>query len=379
MSKSSGIIIGLPFLLLVLIMQVYGLWGWLSREGFIQYFLMGEVYLLLVISFLYLRSIYDLKNLGASILTLLLIPSFYLLFSTQEGGLGGMLNSLWYINILISLIASAWLVVFSFGLYFLVGVMLKKQWQLKMFLVFALLICLSALMSYFIVNSHIPDAVILQIWKADKLRTLWFFFEPVLVLSFSLITIFLYLKDKNLTALKKQYAFIALVILSFGFEYMINGLGLVSLRSVLYFLGLYSFMQILKNEDRMNYFLIFLLVALVFLHLNHYSGAPNFYTIDIFIPFFHNALIESTKLFLVIYIFMTGWQSVKSKKLEFRLIMLLIPIIAYTYTTQSGGNGVQFYDIVAITAMLKLTAAFMIILYSFYYFRKDPKTEKVSQ
>ena len=51
MSKSSGLIIGFPLVLLALIMQVYSLWGWLARDGWIQYFLMAEVYLLIFISF----------------------------------------------------------------------------------------------------------------------------------------------------------------------------------------------------------------------------------------------------------------------------------------------------------------------------------------
>lgn len=379
MSKSSGIIIGLPLLLVVLIMQVYSLWGWLARDGWVQYFLMVEVYLLVLISFLYLRSIYRLNNLFTSAVTLLLIPAFYFIFRTQEGGVGGMLNSLWYINILISVIASAWIIVLGFGAFFLLRKLSRQDLDKKMLLAFGSLISLSALMTYFIITGQLRDGLLAQIWEADKLRTIWFIFEPMLVLSFSFISIYFYLVGKNLEKLKTEYVFIALFFISLGFEYTINGFGLVSLRSAFYFLGLYSFINLIKNRDLVNYLLISIFIILVALHLDYYSAAPDFLTLNVFVPLFHNALIESMKLFLVIYIFMRGWNSVKDSKLEFRAIMLLIPIIAYTYTTQSQGNGVHFYDIMAITAMLKFTAAFMIILYSFYYFRENSNTKVVSQ
>jgi len=379
MSKSSGLILGLPLILLALVMQVYSLWGWLSRDGWIQYFLMAEVYLLILISFLYIRSIYRLNNHYISGITLLLIPVFYFIFRTQEGGIGGMLNSLWYINILISVIASAWVIVFIFGLFFLLRELSRQNLQKKTLLVVTFLSFLSLVLTYFIIKGQIPATLLAQIWKADKLRTIWFVLEPMLVLSFSFISIYFYFLGKSLEKLKTEYIFIALAILSLGFEYTINGFGLVSLRSTFYFLGLYSFINLIKNKDLVNYFLISIFIILVFLHLNYYSAAPDFFTMKIFIPLFHNALIESMKVFLVIYIFIVGWNSVKEHKKEFRTIMILVPLIAYTYTTQSGGNGVHFYDIMAITAMLKFTAAFMIILYGFYYFRKSASVESMSE
>jgi len=373
MSKSSGIIIGLPLVLLVLIMQVYGLWEWLGREGWIQYFLMAEVYLLVLISFLYLRSIYRLNNPYISAFTLLLVPAFYFMFKTQEAAIGGAINSLWYINILISVIASAWVIVVSFGSFFLLRELSRKNLEMKMLLAFSALASLSALMTYFIIKGQIPQSLLSQIWEADKLRTIWLILEPMLVLSFSLISIYFYLLGKSLDKLKKEYMFMGLTLVALGFEYSINGFGWVSLRSVIYFLGLYSFINLIKNKDLVNYFLISFFIILVSLHLYNYAGEAEFFSFNIFLPLLHNALIESMKLFLVFYIFIVGWNSVKDSRLEFRSIMLLIPIIAYTYTTQSEGNGVHFYDIIAITAMLKFTAAFMIILYSFYYFR-DMKT-----
>jgi len=90
-----------------------------------------------------------------------------------------------------------------------------------------------------------------------------------------------------------------------------------------------------------------------------------------FISFLHNAIVESIKMFLAIYIFVLGWNNVRVEKYEFRLIMILVSIVAYTYTTQSQGIGVQFYDIVAITAMLKINAFFLIFLYGFYYFKSE--------
>ena len=378
MSKSSGLIIGFPLVLLALIMQVYSLWGWLARDGWIQYFLMAEVYLLIFISFLYLRSIYRLKNIFISATSLLLIPSFYFVFSQQESTLGSMSNSLWYINILISVIGMAWFIVLSSGSFFLIRELLRQKLEGKMLIVCTLLLALSALLTYFIIKGQIPDSVMAQIWKVDKLRTLWYVFEPILVLSFSLISIYLYLGSKSFQEMKKAYTLIGLFIVFIGFEYMINGLGLVSLRSVLYFLGFYSFIKLIKNQDLVNYFLISIFIILVFVHLNYYSIAPDFMSWKVFIPFLHNALIESIKLFLVIYIFIRGWSSVQIYKTEFRLLMILIPLIAYTYTTQSQGNGVHFYDIIAITAMLKSTAAFMIILYSFYYFRDNTKITSIN-
>ena len=375
MSKSSGIIIGLPLLLLALLLQVYSLWGWLARDGWIQYFLMAEVYLLIVISFLYLRSIYRMNNLLVGSITLLLVPTFYFIFRTQEEGVGAMLNSLWYINILISVIASAWVVVFCVGSFFLLRELPKQKLQKKTFMVMGALLFISTLMTYFIVKSQIPHDMLVAIWKVDTLRTLWFVLEPMLVLFFSLGSIYFYLVGKNVEKLKKEYTFIGLLVLSIGFEYLINGIGLVSLRSILYFLGLYSFINLVQNKNLVNYFLVSIFIILVVLHLNHYSSAPNFLSLKIFIPLLHNALIESMKLFLVVYIFIMGWNHVKDNKVEFRSIMLLIPLIAYTYTTQSGGNGVHLYDIVAITAMLKLTVAFLIIVYSFYFLRKSQPLE----
>jgi len=378
MSKSTGLIIGLPFILIALIMQVYSLWGWFSRDGWIQYFLMAEVYILMFITLLYLRSIFYLKNSFVSAVTLLLVPLFYFTFTTEENGLGAMVNSLWYINIIISIIASAWVVVLGFGLFWSGRELTRQKIEMKSIIAFVLLISFSILITYFIKTSQLTEELLIKLWETDKLRTSWFLLEPVLVLSFSLISIYLYLIKKSITELKHEYIFMALVIVSSVFEYMINGFSLVTARTIVYFLGLYSFINLIKNKNSMNYFLISIFVILVALHLNYYSAAPNFFLINNFIPFLHNALIESIKLFIVIYIFIVGWNSVSENRFEFRLIMILVPIIAYTYTTQAQGYSIELYDIGAITAMLKLTALFMMTLYGFYFFRDNKKTSTPS-
>lgn len=371
MSKSSALVSTLPLLLLALVMQVYHLWGWLSRDGWIQYFLMLEVYLVLFITLLYLRSIIRSKDRWVKGLSLLLVPAFYLLFSSEGHSVNALANSLWYINLLISMIASAWTVVFIFGIIWSIREIFRQEVPKKTFIIYAVFIFLSAVMTYFIKLTQLPEALILKIWDADKLRTIWFMLEPVIVLSFSSLSIYFYLAKKTVDELKKEYVFIALLVLSMGFEYFINGFSLVTLRTVIYFLGLYSFINLIQNRALVNYVLISVFIILVALHLYHYSSAPHFFALREFIAFFHNALIESIKIFIAIYIFIMGWSHVKTNVLEFRMIMVFVTMIAYTYTTQSQGAGVNFYDILAITAMLKLTAAFLIIVYGFYYFREE--------
>ncbi len=378
MSRSSTVITILPFLLISLIMQVYHLWGWLSREGWIQYFIMAEVYILLFISFLYLRSIYRLHNRWVSLLTLVIVSLFYFIFSNEQSGVSGMLNSLWYINILISVIASAWLVVLIFGFSWSFTELIKQNIQLKSMLVVLGLIALSTLITYLIKTMQLPDGVLERIWDSDKLRTLWFLIEPLIVLSFSMISIYFYLMKKTGAALKKEYVLMLLLIVSLVFEYFINGFSLVTLRTVLYFVGLYCFFMLVKNERENNLFLSSIFLVLISLHLYYYSASPAFFTLKAFPLFLHNSMIESIKIFIAIFIFILGWKSVKENRFEFRLIMILVIIVAYTYTTQSRGIGVQFYDIVAITAMLKLTALYLVFVYGFYYFRPIKPTEKLS-
>ena len=375
MSRSSTLITILPFLLIALIMQVYNLWGWLSRDGWIQYFIMAEVYVLVFITLLYLRSIYELKNLWVTIVTLSLVPTFYFIFSSEESAISGVVNSLWYINILISVIASAWLVVLIFGLVWSFRELIKQKVEVRTVLAVLGLIALSTLMTYLIKTAQLPDGVIEKIWSSDKVRTVWFLLEPLIVLSFSSISIYFYLMKKTVSELKKEYLLMGLFIASVGFEYLINGFGLVTLRTVLYFIGLYCFFSLVKSEKKTNVFLIFTFLVLVGLHLNYYSASPAFFTLKAFPLFLHNSIIESIKMFIAIYIFIMGWSSVKENKFEFRLIMILVTIVAYTYTTQSRGIGVQFYDIVAITAMLKLTALYMVFVYGFYYFRQVKTTK----
>ena len=375
MSRSSTLITILPFLLIALIMQVYNLWGWLSRDGWIQYFIMAEVYVLVFITLLYLRSIYELKNLWVTIVTLSLVPTFYFIFSSEESAISGVVNSLWYINILISVIASAWLVVLIFGLVWSFRELIKQKVEVRTVLAVLGLIALSTLVTYLIKTAQLPDGVIEKIWSSDKVRTVWFLLEPLIVLSFSSISIYFYLMKKTVSELKKEYLLMGLFIASVGFEYLINGFGLVTLRTVLYFIGLYCFFSLVKSEKKTNVFLIFTFLVLVGLHLNYYSASPAFFTLKAFPLFLHNSIIESIKMFIAIYIFIMGWSSVKENKFEFRLIMILVTIVAYTYTTQSRGIGVQFYDIVAITAMLKLTALYMVFVYGFYYFRQVKTTK----
>jgi len=373
MSRSSTIIMILPFLLIALIMQVYNLWGWLSRDGWIQYFIMAEVYVLVFITLLYLRSIYELKNLGVNLLTLVLTVFFYFIFSADNSTVSGMVNSLWYINILISVMTSAWLVVLIFGLAWSFRELLKQKVEIRTVFAVLGLIALSALVTYLIKKMQLPEGVIAHIWASDKLRTIWFFLEPVIVLSFSSVSIYFYLMKKTFVELKKEYVLMTLLVFSLAFEYLINGFSLVALRTVLYFVGLYCFFSLVKSDKKSNFFSIFVFLILIALHLNYYSASPAFFTLNSFPAFLHNSIIESIKMFIAIFIFILGWNSVNENKFEFRLIMVLVSIVAYTYTTQSQGMGVQFYDIVAITAMLKLIALYMAFVYGFYYFRQNKK------
>ena len=373
MSRSSTVITILPFLLIALIMQVYNLWGWLSRDGWIQYFIMAEVYVLVLITLLYLRSIYALKNMWVNLVTLALVFIFYFIFSSEKSAVSGVVNSLWYINILISVIASAWLVVLIFGFAWSLRELIKQKVEVRTVLAVLGLTALSVLMTYLIKTSQLPDGVIEEIWASDKLRTIWFLLEPFIVLAFSSISIYFFLMKKTVSELKKEYFLMGLLVFSVGFEYLINGVGLVTLRTVLYFVGLYCFFSLVKSNKKTNMFLISTFLVLVSLHLNYYSASPAFFTLNAFPLFLHNSIIESIKMFIAIFIFIMGWSSVKENKFEFRLIMILVTIVAYTYTTQSRGIGVQFYDIVAITAMLKLTALYMVFVYGFYYFRQSKK------
>jgi len=368
LSKSNGLIIGLPLVLLLMVMQVYNLWGWLARDGWIQYLMMAEVYLFILVSFLYLRAIYRLSNLWINLLTLGLIPLFYLGFSGQN--IASSSIPLWYINIIISIIASAWLIVVVLGTSWTFRELFKLRANLKEVLISLVLLLMSAVFTYFIKISQLGNGVLGQLWELDKLRTGWFVFEPFLVLSFSLFSIYFYFKKVGLSNFKKEYFFIGIFLVSLGFEYIINGFSLVSLRTVIYFLGIYSFINIKDTKLNTNYLYAGIFIGLVALHLSFYSAAEAFFTLSGFTNFLHAALIESIKMLIALYIFILGWMNVKEYKSEFRFIMVFITIIAYTYTTQSKGNGADFYDMVAITAMMKLTALFLIILYSFYFFRR---------
>ena len=374
MSRSSIFITVFPIILIALIMELYHLWGWLSREGWIQYFLMFEVYILLFITLLYIRSIIRLKNIWVNLITVLLIPIFYYLFSSEESSVSALVNSLWYINLLISTIASAWLVVLIFGSSWSIKEISKQSFSRNRVIVFSLILIASALITYFIKNSQLAEGLLAKIWEVDKLRTIWFMLEPFAVLAFSLISIYLYLIKRTLAELKQEYALIGILVTSLIFEYLINGFGLVAFRTVVYFLGLYCFINLLESQSRMNRLLVSVFMILVALHLFYYSGSPTFFTLTSFPQFLHTALIESIKIFIAAYIFIMGWSNAREYKGEFRLIMVLVTLVAYTYTTQSLGYSVHFYDIVAITAMLKLTALYLILLYGFYYFRPTVST-----
>ena len=378
MSRSSTVIMILPFLLIALIMQVYNLWGWLSRDGWIQYFIMAEVYVLFLITLLYIRSIYELQNLWVKMVTFVLIPAFYLIFSNEESAVSGIVNSLWYINILISVIASTWLVVLVFGFSWSFRELIKQKVKLKTIVVIFGLIVFSTLITYLIKTLQLPTGVLEQIWSSDKLRTIWFLLEPLIVLSFSLMSSYFYFRNKTVAELKKEYLLMGLLVFTLAFEYFINGFSLVSLRTLVYFVGLYCFFSLVQREQKTNMFLISIFPILVALHLHYYSASPAFFTLNAFPAFLHNSIIESIKMFIAIYIFIMGWNSVKENRFEFRLIMILVTIVAYTYTTQSRGIGVQFYDIVAITAMLKLTALYLVFVYGFYYFRQSPEPKELT-
>ncbi|MDF1880780.1 hypothetical protein JHD50_05585 [Sulfurimonas sp. MAG313] len=381
MSKSLVSVIIIPFVLLALIMQVHNLWGWLMREGWIQYLMMAEVYALFLITMFYLRFIVNLKNTWVNFLTIFLIPSFYFIFSNGENSVGSIVNSLWYINILISVMASTWMSVFVFGVFWLLKKLMRYKVQKEKVLAFGLLVLLSVAGTYLIKMSQLPEDALVTLWNADKLRTIWFMLEPIIVLCFSFISIYLYILKIGMQGLKQEYVLMVLVLISFSFEYMINGFGLVSARTVVYFVGIYCFIRILENRTLAHYFLVSAFIILVSSHLGFYSAAPHFFEKMVFVSFLHNALIESIKMFIALYVFILGWSSVKIYKSEFRLIMVLVSLIAYTYTTQSQSGGVHFYDIVAITAMLKLTSLYMIVLYGFYYFNdktSESRTKSVS-